>query len=130
MKIYNATVLILTISELANITSQIFIQNKTSVSEASLCTMVLALSFQLLKSKPFYGGRLFEKIKINAYRFTSFRYVTCISYTIKDASISEICLGKFPLSGNLALTKCHSFSWSVEESAFHKQTRICNSVAF
>ena len=33
-------------------------------------------------------------------------------------------------SGELMLTKWHSFSCSVVESAFHQQTRICDNTAF
>ena len=44
--------------------------------------------------------------------------MACISLTIKNVSISEILDS---VSGDLMLTKCHSFS-SVVKSGFHTQT--------
>ena len=46
---------------------------------------------------------MFEK-KWNAYWFTSFRHVTCISYTIKDVSISKILSQRLGFWGDLMLT--------------------------
>ena len=78
------------ISELANITSQLFVQDDISINEASHSTTVLTLS----RNKPFYGVGCLKKNEMHT-DLPNFRNVPRISYTIKDVSISEISFGKF-----------------------------------
>ena len=81
---YNAIVLNFdNISELVNIMSQPFIQNKTSISETSLCTMVFNTFFptfidttydRLSNFGLFYIIFFFENVETSLYIPSFFRY--------------------------------------------------------
>ena len=50
---------------LERVFNQLFLPNESSVSQASYRTVVLRICFQLLRNKPFYGGRVVEKNETN-----------------------------------------------------------------
>ena len=58
---YNATVFCYeNISFLAHVLNQLLLPNESSISQASYCTMVLTICFQLFKKQTIYGGRVVE----------------------------------------------------------------------
>ena len=63
---YNTTVFHFdNISFLAHVLNQLFLPNESSISQASYCTMVFTICFQLFKKQPFCGGRVVEKNEIH-----------------------------------------------------------------
>ena len=50
-------------SFLEHVLSQLFLLNKSSISQASYRTMVLTICIQLFKKQTIYGGRVVEKKK-------------------------------------------------------------------
>ena len=125
---YNAAVLYFdNISELANITRPLFIQNKTSISEASLCTMILILSFKVFKQKNIlWRYRVWKQMKcILIYQFP-----TCYPYSVLHKIRTYISVGKFWIRRRFIFNQMSFFQLVFVESAFSQQTRICNSIAF
>ena len=101
------------ISELANITRPLFIQNKTSIREASLCTMILILSFQLFKKQTIlWRYRVWTQMNtILIYQFP-----TCYLYFLHHKI--RISLGKFWILRRFIINQMLFFQMVFVESAF------------